>query len=187
MRAFIKLCILGVFALSASLSGMSVASAVEDDLKVTPATARNVVLSSHTVTAHPTGKPILLVLLVEFNIISGPNQGLGSGPLDADGGDVSWTYVGGPRPGTDTIEVCFGFIRGEETNPGAAQFDEVLDCDTVHADWVRGGYPGTVNGRDIAEANRARANAAAPAITAPSTGTGPVSITPPSTGDAGLR
>jgi hypothetical protein len=172
---------------------------------VTPEHATGPVGRDHTVTATPIRgaenntsennvEHIYVGFAFLFEIIAGPNAGLNSenggqcNPSDCEGGfnevihPVSWTYSG-RRPGTDVIRVC----ASEEVTIGVSNQEEA-QCVLVTKTWVDGGFPLGGNIADQARENRERvaaaAQAQAPSVTAPSTGTGVV--TPPRTGDGGL-
>jgi len=126
-------------------------------LSLTPATAGNVVGTSHTVTAtvtstdpsgHPSPGP---GVAVEFDVTSGPNMGQTSHPANTGtcspsdcttnaNGQVSWTYTSNGMPGTDTIKACF------PDRPVVVQRmgDEAKTCSTATKVW--GTSPGKVTG-----------------------------------------
>jgi hypothetical protein len=179
-----------------------------------PVEDTNPVGTSHTITVSIEGvfndTPVFWG--VEFDIISGPNAGLGStndcvpACSGSGNGQVSWSYVGNGGPGTDVIEVC---VFNDFGPPVPNE-----DCSTVTKTWVTptptptatattrpteddprrervnvGGAAGAIgaSASDQAAENRARA-AATPtvAVAAPRTATG-TTISPPNTGDAGLH
>jgi hypothetical protein len=89
---------------------------------LTPATATNAVGTSHTVTAtvtSPSGIPSPGPgVPIEFDVISGPNTGQTSHPVNTGAcapsdcttdttGKVTWTYTSNGTAGTDTIQACF--------------------------------------------------------------------------------
>ena len=92
-------------------------------ITLAPAEATNEGGTSHTVTAalDAGGSPVADVL-VDFQVVSGPNAGQASDPgecainagctTDASG-DVSWTYASNGVLGTDTIQACFVDVFGE--------------------------------------------------------------------------
>jgi hypothetical protein len=127
------------------------------NLALSPATASNVVGSSHTVTAtvtttdpddHPSPGP---GVTVEFDVIAGPNTGQTSQPLNSGScspsdcttdtsGQVSWTYTSNGATGTDTIEACF-----PERSPAVRRIgDDPRTCATVTKTW--GSSTGKVTG-----------------------------------------
>ena len=129
--------------------------AIDDSLRtglnidLAPATATNTAGTSHTVTAtitstdtngHPTAGA---GQLIEFDVISGPNTGQTSHPMNSGtcsppgncttdaSGKVSWTYVSNGSPGTDTIQACF-----PERSPVVIRTgDEPRQCRTVTKVW----------------------------------------------------
>ena len=119
------------------------------NLSLAPATANNPVGTSHTVTAtatttdpngHPSPGP---GVAVEFDVITGPNTGQTSHPVNtgtcspsncttAANGQVSWTYMSNGAPGTDTIQACF-----PERSPVVARplLDDPRTCVTAAKSW----------------------------------------------------
>jgi hypothetical protein len=117
-------------------------------LSLTPATANNVVGTSHTVTAtaastdtagYPAPGP---GVAVEFDVIAGPNMGQTSHPVNtgtcspsdcttAANGQVSWTYTSNGTPGTDTIQACFAERSVVVQRPG----DDPRTCVTASKSW----------------------------------------------------
>ena len=93
------------------------------ELALSPPSALNLAGTSHTVTATATStEPNRPApgpgVAVEFEVISGPNAGQTSDPVNtgmcspadcttATNGDVSWTYTSNGATGTDTIQACF--------------------------------------------------------------------------------
>jgi hypothetical protein len=181
---------------------------------IDPTEDTNPIGTSHTVTVSIEALFIDTPVFwgIEFDIISGPNAGLGStndcvpSCTGVGDGQVSWSYVGNGGPGTDVIRVC---VFNDFGDPVPNE-----DCENVTKTWVTptptptatptarpteddpqrqrvnvGGAAGAVGGAisDQAAENRARA-AVTPtvAVAAPRTGTG-TAISPPNTGDAGLR
>jgi len=118
------------------------------NLALTPATATNLVGSSHTVTAtatttdangHPAPGP---GVPVEFDVIAGPNMGQTSHPVNtgtcsptdcttAANGQVSWTYASNGAEGTDTIRACFPERPAVVQRPG----DDPRSCVTATKTW----------------------------------------------------
>jgi hypothetical protein len=118
------------------------------NLSLTPATATNIVGTSHTVTAtvtstdqngHPTAGA---GVLVEFDVISGPNMGQTSHPTNTgtcspsdcstnSNGQVSWTYTSNGVQGTDTIRACFPDRPAIVQRTG----DEARTCTTATKTW----------------------------------------------------
>jgi hypothetical protein len=118
------------------------------NLSLTPATATNLVGTSHTVTAtvtstdssgHPSTGP---GVPVEFDVISGPNVGQTSHPANTgtcspadcttdSNGRVTWTYTSNGIQGTDTIRACF------PDRPVVVQRleDEARTCTTATKTW----------------------------------------------------
>jgi len=119
-------------------------------LALTPATATNVVGSSHTVTAiatstdedgHPVPGP---GVPVEFDVTSGPNMGQTSHPVNTGtcapsscttsaSGQVSWTYASNGTPGTDTIRACFPERPATVLRP---LVDDPRTCATATKTWA---------------------------------------------------
>lgn len=87
---------------------------VASGISLEPQNAENSVLTEYTVTA--TLNDTFPGVLINFEVRSGPNRGESSSPGEcfpnADcttdtNGNVSWTYTGGPNPGTDSIRASF--------------------------------------------------------------------------------
>jgi hypothetical protein len=126
-------------------------------LALAPATASNVVGSSHTVTAtvtttdpdgHPSPGPDVAV---EFDVTNGPNTGQTSHPVNSGtcspsdcttdaSGRVTWTYTSNGTPGTDTIRACFPERPLTVHRTG----DDPRTCATVSKTW--GSSTGKVTG-----------------------------------------
>jgi hypothetical protein len=118
------------------------------NIALTPATATNLVGTSHTVTAtvtstdtngHPAPGP---GVPVEFDVTSGPNAGKTSHPVNTGtcspsdcttdaSGQVSWTYTSNGVSGTDTIQACFPDRPPVVQNAG----DEARTCTTATKTW----------------------------------------------------
>jgi hypothetical protein len=128
------------------------------NLALTPATATNFVGTTHTVTASVTstdsgGHPTAGAgIAVEFDVISGPNAGQTSHPVNSGtcspsacttdaSGKVTWTYTSNGTPGTDTIRACFADRPVVVQRPG----DEPRTCVTVTKVW-QASTPGKVTG-----------------------------------------
>jgi hypothetical protein len=117
------------------------------NLALTPATATNVVGSSHTVTASTTStEPPYPTpgagVVVDFDVTAGPNTGQSShlppnGGCSSSGcttdssGNVSWTYTSNGAPGTDTIRACFAQRPGT-VNP---VLDDPRTCVNASKTW----------------------------------------------------
>ena len=120
------------------------------NLALAPSTATNLAGTTHTVTAtatstdpsnHPAPGP---GVLVEFDVISGPNVGQSSHPMSPgascvpvgcttnSGGQVSWTYTSNGAAGTDTIRACF------PERPAVVQVagDDARTCATATKTWA---------------------------------------------------
>jgi len=130
--------------------------AIDDSLRtgfnidLAPATATNIVGTNHTVTAtisstDTNGHPAAGAgQLIEFDVVSGPNAGQTSHPLNSGtcsppgdcttdaGGQVSWTYMSNGTPGTDTIQACFPERSPVVERPTG---DEARQCRTVTKVW----------------------------------------------------
>ena len=92
-----------------------------------PGTAKNTVGQSHTVTAKLTdklGNPQPSIQ-VNFNVISGPNNGLNGVDTTDSGGNASFTYTGNGGVGTDEIKACFTNSAGQ-----------VLCSQVVTKEWI---------------------------------------------------
>ena len=129
------------------------------NLALAPATATNLVGSTHTVTATATstdanGHPVRGPgVPVEFDVISGPNAGQTSHPVNtgtcspsdcttAANGQVSWTYTSNGTTGTDTIQACFPERPVTMHRDG----DEPRTCATATKTWAASSTTGKVTG-----------------------------------------
>jgi hypothetical protein len=116
-------------------------------MALAPATATNVVGSSHTVTASTTSTEPPYPspgagVVVEFDVTTGPNQGQSShlppnggcspsGCTTDSSGMVSWTYTSNGAAGTDTIEACFAERPPTVIRP----LDDPRTCVTATKTW----------------------------------------------------
>ena len=127
------------------------------EIGLTPASETNIVGTDHTVTAtvtstDPNGHPTAGAgIAVEFDVVSGPNAGQTSHPVNTgtcspsncatdSAGQVSWTYTSNGVTGTDTIQACFPERSVAVQRPG----DDARHCRTVTKTW--GASPGKVTG-----------------------------------------
>jgi hypothetical protein len=105
-------------------------------ITLSPQSAINVIGTTHTVTAtvrdiHGVPQPGHEIV---FSVISGPNAGAtGTCSVNADcstdaAGRVSFTYTGGPNPGTDVIRACFDDNGGNENCSAGVTKQWVLPC-----------------------------------------------------------
>jgi hypothetical protein len=95
------------------------------DLRLSPKTAVNVVGTSHTVTAtisDDTGG--IAGILVNFEVVSGPNAGATGSATTDSSGQASFTYSGNGGPGIDHIRACFADDQGNTV------------CDDAEKTWL---------------------------------------------------
>lgn len=120
-------------------------------INLSPATATNIVGTSHTVTATVDNGTPQPGVTVSFNIISGPNSPLSDSGVTDSKGQTTFTYIGNGGVGIDNIQASI-IVNGAEILSNTVEKEWVSSSDIMA--YYRGlnQYPDIVETNDLLKA-----------------------------------